>query len=289
MQRSRQRHFAAACKASLQWLLRANPDCISRTDSNVKTSGRLQTGTCSERCCIDAGRGLFMPRSMRLADILGAIAGIAFVVLVFVSVASVDPQKGVSDDELQTWWSDSGNRNAFVISTYTLLAASPLFLMFVSRLRTRLRSADGSGWADIVYACGIVATVGLGMCGLLRGVVARSMRFDDEPLPGVDTLRFATYLAFTAWDLVILFVAVLVAVVSVMALTTRVLPRWYGWLGAVVAIGCLAMIAMQSAPFAIPLMHVWVLAGCVHLLRTPTGATALEPARQVELAGAGAD
>src|SRR5437016_6272168 len=112
-----------------------------------------------------------MSRSNRLADIVGAVAGVAFAVLLFVSVASVDPQRGVSDQKLTTWWADSGHRNGFVISMYTLLIACPLFLLFVSRLRTRLQAADANGWADTVFACGIIVTTALGFCAVLRGVI----------------------------------------------------------------------------------------------------------------------
>jgi hypothetical protein len=227
-----------------------------------------------------------MPRSIRLADILGAVAGIAFAILIFLSVASVDPQRGVSDQELQTWWADSGNRDAFVFSMYTLLVASPLFLLFISRLRLRLRAVDTGGWADTVFACGIVVATALGVCAVLRGVVASSVRFADEPLPGVDTLRFQADLAYLAWDLVILFVAVLVVIVSVMALATRVLPRWLGVLGALVAIGSFALLAIQSAAFSLPLLNIWVLANSVHLLRSPAAATVGGPTWQPEVLSA---
>ena len=227
-----------------------------------------------------------MPRSIHLADRLGAAAGVAFVVLLFVSVASVDPQRGVSDQELQAWWADGGNRDGFVVSTYTLLLASPLFLLFVSRLRTRLRAADAGGWADTVFACGIVATTALGVCAVLRGVVASSVRFADEPLPGVDTLRFATNLAVTAWDLVILIMAVLVAIASILGLATGALPRWLGWLGVPVVLGCVGLLAVQRAPFSIPLLIIWVLATSAQLWRAPAGAPVAEPTWQPEVSSA---
>lgn len=227
-----------------------------------------------------------MTRPNRFADILGAAAGAAFAVLLFLSVSSVDPQIGVTDGELQSWWTDSGNRNAFVASMYMLLIASPLFLLFASRVRTRLRAADVGGWADIVFACGIIVSATLGMCGVLRGVIARSVRFDDEPLPGVDTLRFATSLAYAAWDVVILFTVVLVAVVSVQALATRALPRWLGWLGVPVALISAAMLAVQAGPFSLPLLIVWVLAASGHLVRTPASETAQVTARQPEMSSA---
>lgn len=227
-----------------------------------------------------------MPPSTRLADILGAAAGAAFSLLLFLSVASVDPQRGVSDQELQDWWADSGHRTGFVISMYTLLVACPLFLLFVSRLRMRLRAADASGWADTVFACGIVATTALGVCAITRGVVAGSMRFADEPLPGVDTLRFQTNLAYAAWDLVILFMAVLVAVTSILAILTHVLPRWIGWLGVPVTIGSAVLVAVHLAPFSIPLFIIWVLANSVQLWRAPALAPVEGPSRQPEMSSA---
>jgi hypothetical protein len=224
-----------------------------------------------------------MPQSIRRADMLGAVAGVVFSVLMFVSTASVDPKVGVSDQELQTWWADSGNRNAFVISTYTLLLACPLFLLFISRLRMRLRANDVSGWADTVFACGIVVTTTLGVCAVFRGVVATSMRFADEPLPGVDTLRLATSLTYATYDLVFLFVAVLVAVVSILAFVTHVLPRWLGWLGVPVTAGIVILWVIHIAPFAIPLLILWVVANSVNLFRAPAPSSVGSPTWQPEM------
>jgi hypothetical protein len=210
---------------------------------------------------------------------LGAAAGVAFAVLLFVSVAVVDPQRGVSDQELLTWWTDSGNRDGFVFSMYTLLLAGPLFLLFVSRLRMRLRVADAAGWADSVFACGIVVATALGVTAVTRGVIASSMHFADEPLPGVDTLRFQSSLTYLSWDLVILFAIVLVAIVSGLVLATQTLPRWIGWLGMPVALGSAALLAVQSAPFSIPLLIIWVLANSVQLVRMPVVMELEEPIR----------
>jgi hypothetical protein len=223
-----------------------------------------------------------MSRSIRIADIVGAVAGIAFAVLTFLSVASVDPQRGVSDQELQAWWADAGNRNGFVISMYLLLLACPLFLLFIARLRTRLQAADVAGWADTAFASGIVVTAALGVTAVLRGVVAGSVRFGDEPVPGVDTLRFATGLAYAAWDLVILFIVVLVAITTGLALAARALPRWLGWLGVPVVIGCVVFLAIGSAPLSLPLPIIWVVATSVHLLRSPVVVSAIAGAQQPE-------
>ncbi len=227
-----------------------------------------------------------MPQSNRLADIIGAAAGVVAVVLIFLGVATVDPQRGVSDQELLTWWADSGNRDGFIVSMYLLVAACPLFLLFIARMRMHLRAADAGGWAEVAFAFGIVATAALSLCAFLRGILPASVRFNDEPLPGVDTLRFATTLAYAAWDPVILFSGAFVAVVSAVALKTQVLPRWLGWLGVPVSLGCAIMLALQSGPFAIPLLNVWILASSVHLLRSSPSATAVDPTLQPELSSA---
>jgi hypothetical protein len=227
-----------------------------------------------------------MPRSIRIADTLGAVAGIAFAVLLFVSVASVDPLRGASDQELQNWWADSGNRDSFVISMYAMLLACPLFLLFISRLRMRLRAADVSGWADVVFACGIVVTTALGICAVVRGVVPSSMRFDDEPLPGVDTLRFATSLTYTVWDLVFLFMAVMVAIASVLVLVTHVQPRWLGWLGVPVTAGIVLLWVLHMAPIANPLVIIWVVANSVQLWRAPVAVAVGGPKWQPEVSNA---
>lgn len=210
-----------------------------------------------------------MHRSSSLSDIIGAVAGVLFAVLLFISTSSVDPQRGVTDQELLNWWSESGNRDAFVLSMYTLLLTGPLFLIFLSRLQVRLRAADTEGgWAGVVYAAGIACAVGLAICAIARGVIASSMRFGDEPLPGVDTLRYATSLAYMAWDPALLFAMVLIATVSALILVTRILPRWIGWLGVVTAAGGAVLFVLQVAAFAIPLFIIWVLANSFQIFRT---------------------
>ena len=215
-----------------------------------------------------------MSASIRGADRLGAGAGIGFAGLLFVSVASVDPQRGVPDDELLAWWATGANRDAFVLSMFTLLLAAPLFLVFVSRLRSRLRLGDESFWADTAFASGIVVSTGLGLSAVLRGVIAGSVRFADEPLPGVDTLRFATDLAYSTWDLIVVFALLVVVIAAGLALTSRALPRWSAALGALVAVGSAGLIASRATPLAIPLLIIWVVAHSLLLLRTPAHAPA---------------
>jgi hypothetical protein len=278
--------IAAIVALDMAGHLRASPDDTISVFSDVDSWGLYQTGNSGVFDRAKSGRSRAMSSSTRLADTIGAIAGVVFAILLFLSVAAVDPVRGVPDQELQEWWAEGGNRTGFITSMYILMVASPIFLLFVSRLRMRLRTVEASGWAEIVFALGLVTTTAIGFCAITRGIVASAIRFQDEPLPGVDTLRFATELSYAAWDLVILFMAVLVGSVSILALLAHALPRWVGWLGVPFSVAGPVFIALHMAPFSIPLFIIWIVATSVHLLRTAAAAQIETLPRATGLSGA---
>ena len=133
------------------------------------------------------------------SKIVGAGAGIVAALLIFLSVAVVDPLREATDDELIRWWSTNSNLDDLIISGYTRLFALPFFLVFAAQLRNTLRHAGGGLWTDVAYSSGIVCAGALGVAALLRIVLAQSVRLGDEPLPGVDTLRLATDIGLQAY------------------------------------------------------------------------------------------
>ena len=74
---------------------------------------------------------------------IGALAGVASVVLLFLTVAMVDTPRQATDAELVTWWSDDANLTSVLTSTYLLVAAGLCFLVFFSSLRAASLRADG--------------------------------------------------------------------------------------------------------------------------------------------------
>src|SRR5215212_7152173 len=112
--------------------------------------------------------GCEMNRSAQPSNILGAVAGVAFAVLFFIGLAAVDQPRGATDQELVTWWSDSGKRLDSIVSMYTMLLAGPFFLVFLARLRARLRAVEpnGGGWTDLAFAAGIVFAAVLSLCAV---------------------------------------------------------------------------------------------------------------------------
>jgi hypothetical protein len=212
-----------------------------------------------------------MNRSTSLSSTLGALAGVGFALLLFFSVFIVDPLRQATDQELLAWWSDSGKLRDNIISMYFLVLAAPLFLVFLAQLCRRLRSAGepAESWTGLVFGAGVAFAALLSVTAFSRGVVAQSIRFSDEPIPGPDTLRYATALSQAAFSIgAVPFATIAIAVSSVIIVRTGVLARWLGWLGLVVAAGSLILIAMLIGAFAIPLITVWTVATSFVIWRT---------------------
>ena len=200
---------------------------------------------------------------------LGAIAGVAFAVFIMLSVMAVDPLREATDSEVLDWWTKDSNVSSLYVSMYFRLLAVPFLLAFLVPLRARLRAAEGSeGWSDLVSSLGILAAAGLAISAIGRGMLAQSIDFNDEPVPGVDMLRFVIEDSVGVYSLVAMpALAILVSVVSVISLRTRAFATWFAWLGVAVAVLSLAMVALLVGAFASPLLAIWSLAASFCLFR----------------------
>lgn len=210
---------------------------------------------------------------------IGAIAGVAFAVLLFLSVAMFNSLRAVTDQELMEGWTDGGFRRDSLVSMYLMLLAAPCFLVFVSQLRARLRAvAPENSLVDLMYGAGIVFVSALSMTAFSRALIAQTIRFWDEPLPGPDTLRYATSFSQSAFAVVAIpFATMVVATASIMILMSGVMSRWLGWLGLAVTVLSLVAIVLLMGPLATPLILVWVLGASALLFRSRgTPATAVE-------------
>jgi hypothetical protein len=209
----------------------------------------------------------------QVSQLLGAGAGIAAAILIFLSLAAVDPLREATDDELLEWWSSNSNLDDSIASMYLRLAAIPFLLIFVAQLRSTLRAGDAI-WADVASSSGVVCAGMLAVSALFRGSIAQSVRMNDELLPGVDTLRLTTNLGYEAYGtLFVLSLAVVVAATAAAVILGRVgLPRWLSWVSIPVAVISLATVAFQAGAFASPLLLLWLVATsiCIAAKQTKT-------------------
>ena len=144
-----------------------------------------------------------------------------------------------------------------------MLLATPLFLIFLAALRQRLQSAGGaaSEWSGVVFGAGLAFVALVVVTAFSRGFLAQAIRFNDEPIPGPDTLRLATAFSQAALSVGAMpFAAVTVMVASIVIIRTGALDRWLGWLGIVAAILTFALVVVLAGAFAIPLICLWTVA-----------------------------
>ncbi len=218
------------------------------------------------------------PREL-ISGRVGALAGVAFVLLLFVSIAMVDVPRKATDVELLDWWSDDGNLTSALVSTYLQIGAGMCFLVFATALRgVSLRAEGGNGsLATFAFASGVLLVAVLLASDGPRGVIAMAVKVNDEALPAADFLRYFPQLGYILLGTVGgVTVGVSAAATSLLILRTRAFGRWLGILGILCAAGCI-VIALVAGPFFIPALLLWVLAVSVALWRAPTPETTPAP------------
>lgn len=230
-----------------------------------------------------------MTRKSSFLDTAGAIAGIIFAVLLLFGLASVDPLREATDEELVQWWSESGNQRDTLISLFFMLASIPFFLFFLTSLRARLAAAErhGESLTNFVFAAGICFAAVVLVGDSARGVVAYSVKLGDEPLPGPDTLRYLTSLSTVMFGTVAMpLAAIMVGGASAIIVRTKVLGAWLGWAGLGVAAATIIAVVLLIGPFASPLLQLWVVAASIQLWRTREGGESRAPELVPSRAGA---
>lgn len=200
---------------------------------------------------------------------IGALAGVAFVLLLFFSTTMLNVPSSVPDAELVDWWSDDANLTTVLVSTYLQIGAALCFLVFITALRgVSLRAEGGSGsLTTFAFAGGVLFAALLLVSDGPRGVIAIAVKLRDEPLPAVDLLRYMPQVGYVMIGTVGGAAAgVAVAANALLALRTSVLGRWLGVLGLICGIGTIAL-ALVVGPFFIPVLLIWVVATSVALWR----------------------
>ena len=190
----------------------------------------------------------------RIMPRLGAASGALFVVLLFGSSSS-----------------GSDSNVVLVLELIGFL----FFIPFLGYLWSVLREAEGpGGWlATTAFGAGLVdVTIKLG--SLAPGQAAKDFGDETAIHKALDEMNNVAFIS------TMLPLGVLMAAVAVIALKTRVLPRWLGWLAAVTAPLLLVNGMFLDAEFgpAILLFLLWtLLASVVLTVRQPGGSHSPAP------------
>lgn len=197
-------------------------------------------------------------------------AAVVLAVALFMTVASVNVPHEPTDQELLTWWQDSGNRTSGVLSGMWALLAACAAAVVANHLATLPDAARAPQWRAFARSmAGAVTAVWL-VTGAARASIGHLVDVMDEPLPGVDVLRAATALNYTLLGLSGMAVlGLFMLATSVVVLRTGALGRWLGFLGLGCGLVMLAAVVAQYGAFTTPLAILWALCLAVAIWRQP--------------------
>jgi hypothetical protein len=206
---------------------------------------------------------------------IGAVAGILFFVAVVASFFT--PETPDADDATASIASSiADDRSGHLVTVYLQGIASFLFIVFVGALWSRLRTAEREPGPSVLVALGGLgsAIVILVSSGILLGLVdAAYERREPEAVRALFELDETVFLVF-GWTS-----AAFYAGAALSSLATGSLPRWLGWVAALLAavfvVAFLGIFAKSDEGgvlggiffVAILVNFIWILAASVMLLR----------------------
>jgi hypothetical protein len=204
----------------------------------------------------------------------GALAAIAFVVLLVASVLIGGSPPKVTDSAAKITKYFRDNQDALKVGSYLGGLTLVPFLWFLGTLFGRLRRAEGGA--------GRVSQI-----ALIGGVVVAALAMVGNAVTSFGALHLdqsagAFLLSSAVFGYVSFAVVVFVAATSVVVLRTKVLPSWFGWAGSAIAIVWLVGSASVSTDsdaiggvgfIGLILWALWLIALGVMLYRAPQPAS----------------
>jgi hypothetical protein len=164
---------------------------------------------------------------------VGAVSGIVFFVMVFASFFFTPDTPDEDDPTAEIVSSIADDRTGHLVGAYIGGIASLFFLVFVGALWSRLRAAEGDRGPSVLVALGGVGTTVIVLvanvvffalieaadAGRAPAAVRALFELDQSVLLGIGWTSAAFYLG-----------------AALSSLTTGSLPRWLGWIAAVLVV-----------------------------------------------------
>jgi hypothetical protein len=167
--------------------------------------------------------------------------------------ASNTPSTDDSNAKITSWYASHSHQVGQIVGFFVFLAGVLLFLAFLGALRGRLVAAEGgSAWLTaLAYGAGVASAVLWAVA--IAFFTAPAFMVNDTRPGNLDpnTFRMISDLGYEIWVAAIGIGAILVWATSALALRTRLLPRWFGWL--CVLVGVLLLFGI----FFIPAFIYW--------------------------------
>ena len=201
---------------------------------------------------------------------VAVVAAILFGAAMFLTVASVNVPHDASDAKLLEWWQDQSNRTSGVISGLFAVCAAALLAVLMNHVHHLDATRTSPLWRGFAHSMATAFTAAMLITAATRSAIGHLVDVMDEPLPGVDVLRYATALNYQVLGLAAMgALALTILATSVLALRTAAFGRWAAWVG----LGCgaimLAAVGAGYGGFTVPLAILWSV--CVGVAVRPRG------------------
>ncbi len=197
-------------------------------------------------------------------------ASALFGVALFMTVASIDVPHRATDAELVHWWEQSGNRIAGIVSGLSAISAAVLIAVVLNYLGRLSATERAPQWMAFARSMGAAVTAVWLVTGAARATISRLVDVIDEPLPGVDVLRFATALNYALLGLAGMgALGLVILAVSVVVLRTGALARWVGRVGFGCAVVVIGATLAQVGAYVTLVAIAWAFCLAVAIWRAP--------------------
>jgi len=190
-----------------------------------------------------------------------AVAGIAFSLLLTLSLVMVRLSVPKDPDEAGEWLSDGTKRDAVILAFNLLPFAGIAFLWFIGVVRDRIGEGEDRLFATVFLGSGLLFIAMLFATGAIAGGVV--LAAGEHPIPGV--WAFGRRVSFTLLTVYAMRMAA-VFTISTTTIATRLglAPRWLSFLG--IGTGLVLLGTVGSVPWIEILFPAWVLVFSVHIL-----------------------
>lgn len=187
-----------------------------------------------------------------------AIAGIAFSVLLGVSLLIIRIALPASPSEAGPWLTDPGLKNAALFALNLVPFAGIAFLWFIGVLRDRMGAREDRFFATVFLGSGLL------FIALLFVDVAITAGLLGAPSVNNELWRFGHSVMALLTAYALKMAAVFMFSTATITLRTAFMPRWLGWLG--YAIAAILLLGAGLVPWLELLFPVWTLLVSMHVL-----------------------
>jgi hypothetical protein len=196
----------------------------------------------------------------RWGALSGALSAILFVI--FMVVIGNDPDD--NNSAIAAYYEKHSHQTSALVGLFLFIACMLVLLVFLAYLRGVLIEAEGPGGSltTLAFASGVATVILLLVAGAMFSGPA--ITANDEGSKFVldpNTWRLVNDTGYIVWVIGVMMAIPLVVVTSLVALRAAVLPRWFAWIGLVVALTL--VVAFMFIPIFI--LFGWVLLASVLL------------------------